>query len=335
MKRRVSLLGLALGLALSTLFSGGVMNVARAETTLLVYTAVEPEWLPKYKKAFEDANPGIRIKWLREGTGTITARILAEKDAPRADVVFGLAASSLLVLKAQNMLEAYTPRDFDKLSPVMRDASDAPCWVGINAWATAFCVNRSEMEKRGLAAPQSWEDLLRPEYRDLIVMPDPAASGTGYMNLATWMQMWGEEKAWAYVDALRANLKMLSPSGARPAAMAAQGEIPVGVSSGAFGAPFVKRRAPLDIIVPDNAGWEMEASAIVRGTAKLEAARAFMDFCCSEAVAKIGAEFSGMPARPELVADKAAADRLAPIDPQWGADNRERLLGAWRARYGN
>ncbi len=335
MKHRFLFLGIAFGLALSVLSPVNGRSAARAETTLLVYTAVEPEWLPRYKKAFEDANPGIHIKWLREGTGTLTARLLAEKDAPRADAVFGLAASSLLVLKAQNMLDPYTPRDFFKISPVMRDASDSPCWVGINAWATAFCVNRLEMEKRGLAAPRNWEDLTRPEYKDLIVMPDPAASGTGYMNLAAWIQMWGEEKAWAYVDAVRANLKMLSPSGARPAAMAAQGEIPIGVSSGAFGAPFVKRRAPLDIIVPDNAGWEMEASAIVKGTANLEAARRLMDFCCSEAVAKIGAEFSGMPARPEFVADRAAADRLAPVDPQWGADNRERLLAAWRARYGN
>ncbi len=335
MKRHFSLFGIAFGLVLSLVLPGGGINVARAETTLLVYTAIEPEWLPKYKKAFEEANPGIRIKWLREGTGTITARILAEKEAPRADIVFGLATSSLLVFKAQNMLEAYTPRDFDKLSPVMRDASDSPCWVGIHAYATGFCMNRPEMEKRGLAAPQSWEDLLRPEYKDLIVIADPAASGSSYMNLAAWMQIWGEEKAWTYVDALRSNLKMLVASGARPAAMAAQGEVPIGVSYRALAEPFLKRRAPLDIVVPENAGWEMDACAIVKGTAKLEAAQRFMDFCCSEAVAKLGAEFSGMPARPEFVTDKEAAARLAPINPQWGADNRERLLAAWRARYGN
>ena len=311
----------------------GGYRFAQASETLLVYTAVEPEWLPKYKKAFEKNYPDIKIKWLREGTGTITARLLAEKDAPKADVVFGLSSSSLLVLKAQAVLLPYTPKDFDKVNPVMRDQSAEPCWVGINAWASAFCINKPEMEKRGLAAPQSWEDLLKAEYKDLLVMPDPAASGTGYMNLAAWIQLWGEEKAWAYADALNANAKMLSPSGARPAAMAAQGEIPVGISSGAFAMPFVKRHAPLDIIVPQNAGWEMEASAIVKGTTKLTAAQKFMDFCCSESVARIGADFSGMPARPEFVTDKVAAEKLAPMAPQWNADNRERLLKEWRERY--
>lgn len=335
MKNREFFLWVVLATMIAASFGGEGARTAHAETTLLVYTAIEPEWLPKYKKAFEEANPDIRIKWLREGTGTITARILAEKENPRADVIFGLATSSLLVFKAQGMLESYTPRDFDKIYPAMRDSSDEPCWVGLHAYGTGFCVNRPEMEKRGLSAPKSWEDLIRPEYKGLIVMPDPAASGSGYMNLAAWMQMWGEEKAWAYMDALYANLKMLAPSGARPAAMAAQGEVPIGLSTRAFAEPFLKRRAPLDVIMPDKAGWEMESCAIVRGTQNLEAARRLMDFGCSEAVAKIGASFAAIPTRTEFVTDKTSFERLAPMDHQWGADNRERLLDAWRVRYGN
>lgn len=306
---------------------------AFAVETLLIYTAVEPEWLPKYKKAFEAKHPDIKIKWLRDGTGNTAARLLAEKDSPKADVVFGLAATSLLVLKSHGLFEPYTPKDFDKIAKHMRDNSETPCWVGINAWASAFCLNKPEMKKRGLASPKYWEDLLRPEYKDLIVIPNPAASGTGYMNLVAWIKIWGEKKAWEYADALHANIKMEVPSGTRPASMAAQGEIPLGVSSGALARPFVKHKAPLEIIVPKNAGWEMEASAIVKGTTKLEAAKKFMDFNCSEAVAKIGAEFSGMPARSEFVTDKAAAMHLVPLDPQWGADNQKRLLQKWRQHF--
>ena len=101
MKNRVFFLWVVLATMIAASFGGEGARTAHAETTLLVYTAIEPEWLPKYKKAFEEANPDIRIKWLREGTGTITARILAEKENPRADVIFGLATSSLLVFKAQ------------------------------------------------------------------------------------------------------------------------------------------------------------------------------------------------------------------------------------------
>lgn len=329
--KKILMSGLTAVLAAFILFVQA--SVTLAEETLLIYTAVEPEWLPKYKKAFEKINPDISIHWLREGTGTLTARLLAEKKSPKADAIFGLPSSSLLVIKSEGMLEPYTPKNFDDIAPEMRDSQENPCWVGIDAWASAICANVPELKNHGLAIPSNWEDLLRPEYRGLIVMPDPAASGTGYMNLVAWISLWGEEKAWAYADALNAQLKMLSPSGPHPAAMAAQGEIPIGISSGAFAAPLLKRHAPLKIVVPQNTGWEIEACAIVKGTKKLEAAQKFMDFTCSEAVAQLGAEFSGMPARTDFVTDKISMERLAPINLQWAADNRGRLLKLWRERY--
>lgn len=75
-----------------------------ATTQLTVYTALEAEQLKTYKQAFEKANPDIEIKWVRDSTGIITAKLLAEKDRPQADAVWGLAASSLAVLDQQGML---------------------------------------------------------------------------------------------------------------------------------------------------------------------------------------------------------------------------------------
>src|SRR5882672_7613851 len=73
-------------------------GAAMAKTSLVVYTALEDEQLPVFKKAFEAANPDIEIKWVRDSTGPITARLLAEKPNRQADAVWGLAASSLLLL---------------------------------------------------------------------------------------------------------------------------------------------------------------------------------------------------------------------------------------------
>jgi ABC-type thiamine transport system substrate-binding protein len=82
---------------------------ASAATQLTVYTALEAEQLKSYKQAFEKANPDIEIKWVRDSTGIITAKLLAEKDRPQADAVWGLAASSLAILDQNGMLEAYAP----------------------------------------------------------------------------------------------------------------------------------------------------------------------------------------------------------------------------------
>ena len=69
---------LALVAAVLTAFS---LN-AFAKTELTVYTALEAEQLKTYKKAFEQANPDVEIKWVRDSTGIITAKLLAGKRPP-------------------------------------------------------------------------------------------------------------------------------------------------------------------------------------------------------------------------------------------------------------
>ncbi|MBO6170895.1 MAG: putative 2-aminoethylphosphonate ABC transporter substrate-binding protein [Desulfovibrio sp.] len=315
--------------------AGSGVGVAAAEE-LVVYTAIEPEWLPRYKKSFEDAHPDITIKWVRETTGVITARLLAEKDAPKADAVLGVGATSLLLLRAEGLLLPYTPKEYDKLLPAMRDAAQPATWVGTTAWASAFCVNRKEMEKRGLPVPASWNDLTREEYRGLIAMPDPASSGTGFMDLTAWIQMFGEDAAWQYAEKLHPNVKFYTHSGSKPCTMAAQGEAPIGISSEAFIGNLLKRRAPIEIVLPaEGLGWEVEAGGIIKTTPHLAAAKTLMDWSTSDAAGALGAEFSGLPARADHIPErsKATADRLCKNDLQWAADNRERLLGQWRERF--
>ena len=66
----------------------GLASAAHARTDLLVYSALEADQIKAYKAAFEKAHPDIELKFVRDSTGIITARLLAEKDNPRADVVW-------------------------------------------------------------------------------------------------------------------------------------------------------------------------------------------------------------------------------------------------------
>ena len=66
----------------------GVMGAASAETTLTVYTALEADQIKAYQAAFEKANPDIKIQWVRDSTGIITAKLLAEKNNPKADAIW-------------------------------------------------------------------------------------------------------------------------------------------------------------------------------------------------------------------------------------------------------
>src|ERR1700675_1538669 len=99
--------------------AGGVL--AQGKTQLLVYTALETEQLKAYEQGFYAENPGIEIKWVRDSTGVITAKLLAEKANPQADAVMGVAASSLALLDSNKMLEPYAPLNLDAIMAKYRE----------------------------------------------------------------------------------------------------------------------------------------------------------------------------------------------------------------------
>ena len=202
----------------------GAASLAQAATTLTVYTALEADQLKAYQAAFEKKNPDIKIQWVRDSTGIITAKLLAEKNNPKADAVWGLAGSSLGLMASQDMLQPYAPQGLDKIAAKMRDQNNPPSWVGMDGFAAALCVNTIELEKNKLPMPTSWEDLTKPEYAGKIVMPNPASSGTGFLDVSAWLQLFGEDKGWAFMDGLHKNIGAYTHSGSKPCNMAAAGD---------------------------------------------------------------------------------------------------------------
>jgi iron(III) transport system substrate-binding protein len=324
-----------------TALAGTVVLSASATfaADLTVYTALEADLLPAYKKSFEAANPDIRINWVRDSTGVITAKLLAEKDNPQADVVLGTAATSLLLLKSEGMLEPYAPAGMDKLDPRFVDADAPPYWVGTNAWSAALCVNTVEMEKKGLPMPASWADLTKPEYKGMIVMPNPASSGTGFLDVSSWLQMMGEEKGWAFMDALHQNVATYTHSGSKPCTMAAAGEYPIGVSFEFRAARLANEGAPIAAVIPsEGIGWDMEASAIIAGTDEIDAAQALLDWAVSDEAMAIYAGNYAILANQSLEQPieglpAGIRDKLIENDFEWAANERAAILDQWQGRY--
>src|SRR5918996_5315911 len=103
-----------------------------AQTELTVYSAVEAEDLQKYAERFNKDHPDIKINWVRDSTGIVTAKLLAEKENPQADAIWGLAATSLLLLKSEGMLEPYAPKGVETLDKKFVDNANPPHWVGMD-----------------------------------------------------------------------------------------------------------------------------------------------------------------------------------------------------------
>jgi len=153
------------------------------KTELLVYTALETDQLKAYEEAFYKAVPDVSIKWVRDSTGVITAKLVAEKANPQADVIWGLAATSLLIMEADGMLQAYAPTGLAQIGAQYKDSKTPPMWWGMDVWGATVCFNTVEAAKMNLPKPDSWQDLTKPIYKGKIVMPNPASSGTGYVDV--------------------------------------------------------------------------------------------------------------------------------------------------------
>jgi iron(III) transport system substrate-binding protein len=328
-------------LAAALLATAGAASAQK--TQLLVYTALETDQIKAYQEGFNKANPDIEIKWVRDSTGVITAKLLAEKSNPQADVVMGVAASSLALMDKQGMLEPYAPLNLDAIMSQYRDKRKVPAWWGMDVWGATVCFNTVEAQKKNLPKPETWADLTKPIYKGQIVMPNPASSGTGYFDVVAWLTLWGDKDGkgggWKYMDGLHENIAQYTHSGSKPCNMAASGEYLMGISFEYRANTNKAKGAPIDLVFPkEGLGWDLEAFAIVKGTKKLEAAKKLADWASSkDAMLLYGKNFA-ITAQPGVAAPLAnvPADyeaRLVKMDFNYAADNRARILAEWTQRY--
>jgi iron(III) transport system substrate-binding protein len=323
----------SVGLALA---AGGA---AAQKTQLNVYTALETDQIKAYEAAFNKSYPDIELKFTRDSTGVITAKVLAEKSNPQADIVIGTSASSMAVFALEGMLEPYAPKGLDKIPAVYRDSQNPPRWVGMDVYGAAICFNTVEAQKQNLPKPASWKDLTKPVYKGKIVMPNPASSGTGFLDVAGWLQMWGEADAWKFMDALHENIGVYTHSGSQPCKQAGAGEFPIGVSFEYRAMATKKSGAPVDIVFPsEGLGWDLEASGIIKGTKKLDAAKKLMDWLATpEAMTLFANNFAvvAMPgmSKPLEFIPADYEKRLIKNDFEWEAKNRQKILDEWTKRY--
>jgi iron(III) transport system substrate-binding protein len=314
-------------------------TAAAQKTELNVYTALETDQLKAYTEGFNKAHPNIDLKWTRDSTGVITAKLLAEKANPQADIVFGVSASSLAVFDNEGMLLPYAPKGLDKVSAKYRDPKNPPAWVGMDVYGAAICFNTVEAQKQNLPKPETWADLLKPVYKGKITMPNPASSGTGYFDVTAWIQMWGDEKAWKYMDDLHANIAQYTHSGSKPCRQAGAGEFPIGISFEYRAVTTKKSGAPVDVIFPkEGLGWDLESSGIMKNTKKLDAAKTLMDWMVTPAAMELYSKNFAVLAVPGIAKplDFVPADyeqRLIKNDFSWSAKNRDKILAEWLKRY--
>jgi iron(III) transport system substrate-binding protein len=149
----------------------------------------------------------------------------------------------------------------------------------------------------------------------------------------------GEEAGWKYMDALHHNIASYTHSGSKPCRQAAAGEYAIGLSFEYRANKTKKEGAPIDIVLPkEGLGWDQEATAILRASKNLDAAKRLADWAITPRANALYAENFAIVALPGIAKplEFIPADieqRLMKNDFAWAAEHRERILAEWSRRY--
>src|SRR6059036_485194 len=308
-----------------------------AEDKLVVYTAYEENELKTFWEQFKKDLPDLagKASYIRGSTGPTMARVEAEKANPQADVIWGVFNDYLTGAATKGLLEPYAAQESQAIPTRFKHPENM--WQGVTLLTVAFAVNQKKMAELKLAPPKSWADLLDPKYKGHIVMSNPSTSGTAYLLLASHVTRLGEDKAFAYYEALDKNLSQVTKSGGAPGRMAASGETPIGIALAYEVDVARKQGAPIDVIYPtDGVAWTFEGNALVKGTKNPQNGRRFLDWAMSRSAMDAYVKWRGSGiTRPDISVTGAKVTdlKLITLDFVWAAEQKDRLVKKWLEKF--
>jgi len=303
---------------------------------LNAYSIWPENWARPMFEEFEKAT-GIHVNFLRFSSGEALARVIAEKNNPRVDVLFGGPVETHVAGIKEGVFEPYKPPSFGVLSPRFKDPEGY--WVGIADDPLVFMSNRKFLKEKNLNPPTSWMDLLDPAYKGMIQMADARTSGTAVTRIFSIIQVFDrdENKAFDYMKKLRKNVQVYTKSGGG-------GTIPVGLGQAGAGIFFIvdalkTKQEGYDVVISfpkEGIGTSVEAIALLKGAKNPGPAKKLIDWSTSPAMQSLYAKYkiNFIPAHPEVKTEASLAEilkgaKIFPIDETWAGQNRKRIVERW------
>lgn len=309
-----------------------LFSVKRQEQTVVVYSSQEQFRNDELVLQLEKKFPHIDVQVMYIPTGKSAAKIILEGDKSEADIVLGLETSYLK--KISNNLEDISGISRISYLEEFKPAKNNNNYVVWERQAGAFVVNTEVLSKYNLEAPKTYEDLLNKEYRNLIAMPDPKSSGTGYFFLKNRINTLGDEGGFSYFKDLEPNIKQFTESGSGPIKLLNQGEIAIGLALTFQGASEKNIGRPFEIIFPpEGSPYSLTGTGLLKGRKTNNDIMRIFDFIINDFIKFDKENFS-----PEQIYEgQVNLIENYPKDVKYGdmsgiesIDEKERLLEQWK-----
>ena len=269
-----------------------LIAAAKADGELVVYGSCEEDYLSAACQNFEKLY-GIKTTYQRLSTGEVPAKIEAENGNPSADVWFGGTNNPYDGLAAKGFLDnSYVPMNASHLTKdIYKDPNGY--WYGIYTGLLGFMVNTDELTRLGLEAPKSWDDLLKPEYKDLIWLSNYKTAGTPKLVANLMIQLKGHDAGVQYLVDLDKNVQVYTKSGSGPSKNVGLANCVIGIGFLHDGITQILDNGyeNVALVVPsDGTACEVGPVAIFKGAKHMNAAKLFMEYALSPDCVELAAE---------------------------------------------
>jgi iron(III) transport system substrate-binding protein len=320
------------------LLAGAVLLPASAlaADTVNAYSIWPENWARPMFQEFEKAT-GIKVNFVRFSSGEALARVIAEKNNPRVDVLFGGPVETHAAGIKEGIFEPYRPPAFPALAARFKHAEGQ--WVAIADDPLVFMSNVKFLKEHGLQPPASWDDLLNPAYKNMLQMADARTSGTAVTRIFSILEVNGrsEDKAFDYMKKKRRNVQLYTKSGGG-------GTLPVGLGQAGGGIFFIvdaldTQQKGYDVAISfpkEGIGTSAEAIALLKGAKNPELGKKLIDWAASPAMQGQFAKYkiNFVPAHPDVKVEAGLAAvlkpaKIFPIDDAYAGANRKRVVERW------
>ncbi len=311
-----------------------------SQETVSAYASCDEALAKQLFTQFEKET-GIHVNFVRLSGGEAISRMEAEKENPQASVWVGGVGLDHISGKAKGLTTPYKSRVADTIPAMYRDPENY--WIGLYIGPITFFTNNARAKALGIAAPTSWADLLKPEYKGLIRVSSPMTSGTAYTMITTLRYIYNgdEDKVFDYLKKLDKNVDQYTRSGAAYTAAVATGEIPIGIGFAHDQVKMLNQGVDATITAPkEGSGYELAAMSMIKGGKDqvngkklydwIVSAKSSQDIFASYYVLLVA---PGAPRNPKAL--PLSAVNALEQDLVWDGQNKDRLVTRWNNEIGS
>ena len=248
MKKAIALITLVCCLA-------ALMSTAFAADRVVIYTAAEDERIAYLQDELNKQFPDTEIVIQSLGTGQLLSKLQAEGKDTDCDIFYDLeVVNAEIILNADpELFVDLSDYDFSIYDASVTGYTDRHHKYAVNGKTYgAFLVNTKVLEEKGLAVPATYEDMLKEEYAELISMPNPRSSGTGYSYYNGMVTVKGLDEGLAYFEELNPNIKEYTTSGSAPAKAAVRGDVAIAYGLLWQCVNYANENEGLTVVVPEQ-----------------------------------------------------------------------------------